>query len=223
MERLLVDHLSLWLGGWPATTELDIIGAPQRDRPGWDGKMHPALGVSGPEAGVLSVPPHAVTVVAEQYAEDKDLAVLGPRIPALVGFPERGWFTAIYRWTTRPAPLPDAGVWLPADATGVPEWLRPFGGDVLVATDPVTGEHLAGVGVKRHDAYGHELAVVTAPPARGRGLARRLVAQAARRVLDEGALPTYMHDPANRASAAVAEAAGFHDVGWLAYSTTETR
>ncbi|MEV1002950.1 hypothetical protein [Nonomuraea sp. NPDC050202] len=112
MERLLVDHLSHWLDGWPAVTELDIIGADKRDHPGWDGKIHPAIGVSSPEAGVLSVPPHAVTAVAEQYAEDKDLAVLGPRIPAMVGFPERGWFAAVYRWTTRPEPLPDAGTWM---------------------------------------------------------------------------------------------------------------
>ncbi|GAA3670742.1 hypothetical protein GCM10022224_038760 [Nonomuraea antimicrobica] len=223
MERLLVEHLSRWLGDRPAATGLSIVGAPERDRPGWDGRIHPVLGVSSPEGGVLSVPPHAAATVAEQYAKDRDLAVLGPRIPTMVGFPERGWFTAVYRWTTRPAPLPDAGTWVPADATEVPGWLRPFGGDVLVATDASTGEHLAGVGVKRHDPYGHELAVVTTPHARGRGLARRLVAQAARRVLDEGVLPTYMHDPANLASAAVAEAAGFDDRGWHAFGATEAR
>ncbi|MGW3352783.1 GNAT family N-acetyltransferase [Nonomuraea rubra] len=223
MERLLVRHLSLWLGRWPATTKLDVIGSPARERPGWDGKLHPTLGVSSPEGGVLSVPPHAAMSVSEQYAKDGDLDLVGPRVPSMVGFPERGWFTAVYRWTTRPESLPDAGEWVPADAPGVPDWLLPFGGEVLVATDSATGEHLAGVGIKRHDAYGHELAVVTAPPARGRGLARRLVAQAARRVLDEGALPTYMHDPANLASAAVAKAAGFRDQGWLAYGTTEAR
>ncbi|MET7333516.1 hypothetical protein [Nonomuraea sp. NPDC005650] len=43
MERLLVDHLSHWLGGWPAVSELDVIGADERDRPGWDGKIHPAI------------------------------------------------------------------------------------------------------------------------------------------------------------------------------------
>lgn len=223
MDERLGEHLARWLGGWPASTRLKIIGTLARDRPGWDGRIHPVIGVSTPERGVLSVPPHAVAAVAEQYAKDGDLVTLGPRIPAMAGFPERGWFTAVYRWTTRPALLADAGKWVPADDPGVPVWLRPFGGDVLVAVDPETGEHLAGVGVKRHDAYGHELAVVTAPPARGRGLARRLVAQAARRVLDEGAVPTYMHDPGNHASAAVAEAAGFGDLGWLAFGATESR
>ncbi|PWU56502.1 GNAT family N-acetyltransferase, partial [Micromonospora globispora] len=51
----------------------------------------------------------------------------------------------------------------------------------------------------------------------GRGLARRLVAQAARRVLDEGAVPTYLHAFDNPASARVAEAAGFPDRGWTSY------
>ncbi|WP_043633765.1 GNAT family N-acetyltransferase [Nonomuraea candida] len=223
MARRLVRHLAEWLGGWPAGTGLHIIGAPARNRPGWDGKIHPVLGVSGPAGGVLSVPPEHAAAIAGQYDRAGGLAALGPRVPALVGLAERAWFTAVYRWTTRPAPLPDAGVWIPAGDPEVPGWLRPFGGDVLVALDPVTGEQLAGVGVKRHDSHGHELAVVTAPQARGRGLARRLVAQAARRVLDEGAVPTYMHAPANRASAAVAAAAGFEDRGWLAFGVTEAQ
>lgn len=87
---------------------------------------------------------------------------------------------------------------------------------VLVVRDQ-RGRYLAGVGIKRHDRHGHELAVGTVPAARGRGLARRLVAQAARRVLDDGAVPTYLHDRSNAASARVAEAAGFPDRGWRSY------
>jgi predicted GNAT family acetyltransferase len=64
--------------------------------------------------------------------------------------------------------------------------------------------------------------VGTAEAARGRGLARRLVAQAARRVLDEGAVPTYVHDPANEASAKVAEAAGLKDQGWICVGLAES-
>ncbi|ACZ83081.1 GNAT family N-acetyltransferase [Streptosporangium roseum] len=220
-EQRLIDHLSRWLGGRPATTGLDVIAEPGRVRPGWDGRIHPVLGVGSPQGGILSVPPEHAEAIADQYARSLDLATFGPMIPPLAGFPERGWFTAVYRWTTRPAPLADAGVWVPAHDPEAPEWLRPFGGEVLIARDPESGAHLAGVGVKRHDDYGRELAVVTAPQARGRGLARRLVAQAARRILDEGAIPTYMHALDNRASAAVAEAAGFPDIGWQAFGATE--
>jgi hypothetical protein len=40
------------------------------------------------------------------------------------------------------------------------------------------------------------------------------VTQAARALLDAGIVATYLHDPANVASARVAEAAGFPDLGW---------
>ena len=73
-----------------------------------------------------------------------------------------------------------------------------------VPLDPVVRRYLAGVGLKRHDARVHEIAVGTAEAARGRGLARRLVAQAARSLLARGIVPTYLHDPANLASARVA-------------------
>jgi predicted GNAT family acetyltransferase len=103
----------------------------------------------------------------------------------------------------------------------VPDWLRPFGGDVLIVRDPDNGAYIAGVGIKRHDAFGQELSVGTEPAARGRGLARRLVAQAARRVLDDGAVPTYQHAASNLASARVADAAGFADRGWASFGLTD--
>jgi GNAT superfamily N-acetyltransferase len=216
----LTAHLRTWLGRWPAAGRgLSVVGWPGRTEPGWDGGLHPVLGVRSPEGGVLSVPPSTAATVAAWVQHGRDLA----GIPAAAGLPGR-WFDGVFRWTDAPAPLPDAGEWVPADAPSVPAWLRPFGGgpsgagpsggEVLVATDPATGEHLAGVGVKRHDDHGRELAVVTAAAARGRGLARRLVAQAARRVLDEGAVPTYVHARSNTASAHVAAAAGFPDRGW---------
>jgi hypothetical protein len=40
------------------------------------------------------------------------------------------------------------------------------------------------------------------------------VAQAARRVADDGAVATYLHATSNAASARVAEAAGFPDTAW---------
>jgi predicted GNAT family acetyltransferase len=94
--------------------------------------------------------------------------------------------------------------------------LAPFNGPRLVAFDD-DGRPIAGVGIKVHDRFGRELAVVTDEGARGRGLARRLVATAARRVLADGAVPTYLHAPDNAASARVAEAVGFADRGWTVH------
>jgi predicted GNAT family acetyltransferase len=83
------------------------------------------------------------------------------------------------------------------------------------------GGYVAGVGLKRHDGFVHEIAVGTDEAARGKGLARRLVAQAARELLARGVTPTYMHDPANLASARVADAAGFPDRVWTALGFVE--
>jgi GNAT superfamily N-acetyltransferase len=202
-----------WLGAWPPREKLHVTGSDRRTLPAWDGRVHPVLGVGTPDGAVLSVAPEHVARVTA--------ALTLAEIPKLVGYGERAWFEAVFRWTTDPAPLEDAGEWVSTAAPGVPGWLHPFGGEVLVAADPATGEHLAGVGIKRHDAFGQELSVVTVPAARGRGLARRLVAQAARRVLDEGAVPTYLHAVSNTASAAVATAAGFPGHGWTAFGVAE--
>lgn len=221
LDRRLLHHLVTWLGQWPPGQPLAVVGSSRREEPGWDGRIHPAIGVSGPAGGVLSVSP-AWTATVRRLARDTPDRLLTD-LPAAVGFPERGTYDAVFRWTVRPAPLPDAGEWLPADDPRVPDWLRPFGGEVLMARDPDTDGYLAGVGVKRHDQYGHELSVGTAPAARGRGLARRLVAQAARRVLDEGSVPTYLHATTNVASARVADAAGLPDRGWTSFGIAEPR
>lgn len=217
-------HLAAWLGAWPPGQPLQVVGAAQRELPGWDGQVHPVLGVATPDAGaVLSVPPpHAAALRALAATGADGLPAALAAVPELLGEPGRGTFTATFRWTLAPAPLPDVGSWHDADGAGVPDWLRPFGGQVLLAPDDEGRRWLAGVGIKRHDRHGHELAVVTQPAARGRGLARRLVAQAARRVLDHGAVPTYLHEPANTASARVAQAAGFADVGWTSSGLQET-
>jgi len=214
LDRRLHHHLVTWLGWWPAGTPLDVVGSGRRVRPGWDGEPHPVVGVGNRAGTVLSVPPARTAAV--RALGHRTMADLLPELPAAVGLPGWSGYRAVFRYTLAPEPWPDCGEWVDADAPVVPAWLRPFGGEVLVVRDE-TGGYLAGVGVKRHDGYGHELAVGTDPAGRGRGLARRLVAQAARRVLDEGAVPTYLHAPDNLASARVARAAGFPDRGWSAY------
>lgn len=216
---VVTEHLRRWLGAWPPTGGLHVVGAAQRVSAGWDGHVHPVLGVADATgAAVLSVPP-TVTETVQRRAR-AGLAALLTELPELLGEPGRTTYQAEFRWTTEAADLPEPGRWVPADADGVPDWLRPFGGQVLVAQDH-DGTHLAGVGIKRHDALGHELAVVTTPQARGRGLARELVAQAARQVLRTGAVPTYIHERRNAASARVADAAGFPARGWTAFGLSD--
>ncbi|MFV2111654.1 GNAT family N-acetyltransferase [Micromonospora sp. LOL_025] len=213
-DRRLHLHLASWLGQWPAGPGLHVVGSHRRARPAWDGRLRPAVAVTAGASTVLSVPPDRVAAVRE-WARRPGGPPLA-ELPAAVAGPGWAVHDSVFRWSGAPAPLPDVGEWTPSGAAGLPPWLRVFDRPVLVVRD-ARGHYLAGVGIKRHDAYGHELAVGTVPAARGRGLARRLVAQAARRVLDEGAVPTYLHDPANTASARVAAAGGFPDRGWRSF------
>jgi GNAT superfamily N-acetyltransferase len=209
-DERLSAHLSSWLGTWPPPAgKLVVVGSERRTEPGWDGDMRVVAGVVTPAGAVLSVPPEHVAAVRSL---GPDLEDVGKDLAEAVGRP--GWVFAngVFRWSGQPTTGPDDGVWLPTTDPRVPTWLRPFNGDVLVGFggDAVA----AGVGRKQHDRWGHELAVVTEEGHRGQGWARRLVAQAARRVLADGAVPTYLHSPANVASAHTADAAGFPDHGW---------
>ncbi|SCL34376.1 FR47-like protein [Micromonospora pallida] len=214
LDRRLHLHLVTWLGQWPAGPGLHVVGTARRSRPAWDRRLRPAVAVAAPDGAVLSVPPERVPAVRALAANGP--AGLWSALPRAVGHPGLPLSEGIFRWCTAPAALPDVGEWTDPTDPGFPSWLHLFDREVLVVRD-ADGHYLAGVGVKRHDRYGHELAVGTVPEARGRGLARRLVAQAARRVLDEGAVPTYLHEPRNTASARVAEAAGFPDRGWRSH------
>jgi GNAT superfamily N-acetyltransferase len=215
LPESLVAHLTSWTGGWPPAIPATVTGNPRNAAPGWDGEIHPVTGVVDPDGRALIGVPPAYEAAAKEAAlrAGSDLAALLGALPAALGKPGHRVFAGTFRWTTAPAALADAGDWVDADDPAVPDWLRPFGGQVLIARDD-DGSYLAGVGIKRHDANGHELSVGTEPAARGRGLARRLVAQAARSLLDRGIVVTYLHDPANLASAHVADAAGFPDLGW---------
>jgi ribosomal protein S18 acetylase RimI-like enzyme len=215
VDPRLVAHLRSWLGAWPPQRPLHVVGSEQRTVPGWSGKVRILNGVSTPQGTIVSVSPSRLGAVARAAEEAGDLDALAPRLPALLGEPRWAFETGVFRWTTEPTESDDPGRWVPTDDPRVPPWLRPFNGDVLVAIEG--GVVVAGVGRKQHDRHGHELAVETDEGHRGRGWAQRLVTQAARRVLADGAVPTYLHAPGNLASARTADAAGFPDVGWTIF------
>lgn len=217
IERRLTAFLQSRLGLWPPTQPLHVIGSPVRDEPGWDGSLRPMVGIESPNGTVLSYSP---TVFAT--ASDIDLVALDDElgtadgymtIPELFGRPDMHFGRAVFRFIDQPADLPEIGEWVSREDPRLPAWLRPFNGDVLIAWDD-TGNYAAGVGLKKHNDFGHEISVGTEPSHRGKGLARMLVAQAARRILRDGAIPLYMHSDRNAASSRVAEQSGFPDRGW---------
>ncbi|HEX6257152.1 MAG TPA: GNAT family N-acetyltransferase [Euzebyales bacterium] len=218
-SALLVAHLRGWLGAWPPGGTVDVVGTDVRDRPGWDGTVARLVGVGTPDRALLSVPPDRASAVTAVVGPLDDRSVRSAIVRA-VGADDKILGRGVFRWSETVATasaLPDAGEWVDRDDARVPGWLRPFNyPQVLIAWDE-DGAYGAGVGIKRHDPIGHELAVVTTARLQGRGLARRLVAQAGRRILDEDGLPTYLHDRRNEASARVADAVGFPDRGWTVY------
>jgi GNAT superfamily N-acetyltransferase len=203
-------HLRSWLGAWPPTAEVTIVGSDRRAEPSWDGAIRPFAGVSTPEGTVLSVAPDRLDAAR---AAGSDLEKLLEALPEALGQPGGVVGRGIYRYAVAPPDVDPVGEWVPADHPDVPAWLRPFGGKVLVVRE--NGQYVAGLGVKRHDELGQEVAVATEEAWRGRGLARALVSRAAADILHRGGVPIYLHGRANAASAHVAEAAGFPDRGWF--------
>lgn len=213
----LVAHLRLWLGEWPEVLDTSgkvrVVGSEHRLEPGWDGHLHALVGVVSRAGGVISVAPDRVAATVRML-RNVPLDPVAMASALEVDAP-------VFRFSDAPTPGPDTGEWIPRTDQRVPQWLVPFNGDVLVAWDD-EGRYGAGIGRKQHDDAGHEIAVGTEPALRGRGMARLLVATAARRVLDDGAIPTYLHQPDNVASARVADAAGFADRGFWALLSPES-
>lgn len=223
----LVRHLRTRLGAWPPELPLDVVGSDARTRPGRDGELRPLLGVLDPDpAGlgepglVLSVPPRIVEPI--ELLGGLDPSVLaqpswrGAVLQAL-GAPGRDLRVGVFRWVEEVnglAELDELGIWVPSDDPALPAWLHPFDGhDVLVLRDDA-GHHLGGVGIASHDDHGAEVTVVTHGSVRGRGIGRRLVASAVRRIVAEGRVATFRHDPGDDAASRLADAVGLRDRGW---------
>lgn len=197
----LVRHLERELGVWPPPRPFTVTTTEARRKLSWDGRERPLLGVWTPTGAVVSVRDDLFPEVEDATSVDEVGDRLGGRIAK-----------AIFRWTAHPTPLDPLGEWIPSDDPVIPEWLHPFGGEALVVVE--NGRYIAGVGLKRHDDDVWEISVGTEEDARGRGFARRLVTTASQAIVDAGRTPTYLHDPANHASAKVAEASGFPEIGW---------
>jgi GNAT superfamily N-acetyltransferase len=214
----LERHLMSWVGEWPPPAPgITVVGDPARLQPTWDGSIRLLQGVGNGTSTVIGVPPHFVDSVTGALASGIGRPDLGDELGEILGVGPASFGAGVFRTTNRvDDTIPDTGEWHAHQTTDLPNWLTPFNGPRLVACDE-GGNVLASVGIKVHDKFGHELSVVTEEAARGQGLARRLVATAARRILAEGAVPTYLHAPNNHASARVAEAVGFVDQGWTVH------
>jgi GNAT superfamily N-acetyltransferase len=203
-------HLRSWLGAWPPADEVTVIASERRDQPCWDGAVRPLAGITTPEGTVISVPPDRLEAAR---ALGSALEEILDGLPEALGQPGGVVGRGVYRYAVAPPEVDPIGEWVPATAPDVPAWLRPFGGEVLLVRED--GQYVAGLGIKRHDELGNELAVATEEAWRGRGLARALVARATGTILRRGGVPIYLHGRGNVASARVAEATGYPDRQWF--------
>jgi GNAT superfamily N-acetyltransferase len=213
----LTRHLRSWVGQWPPPAAgVTVVGDPARLEPTWDGTVRPLQGVTDGIGTVISVPPDAANAVSDAIGEDLSRRGLGDELGEILHVGPAAFGAGVFRTTHDVDPeIDELGTWFETHTADLPDWLAPFNGPRLVVFE--RGRPIAGVGIKVHDAHGQELAVVTDEQARGRGVARRLVATAARRVLAEGFVPTYLHAEDNEGSARVADAVGFVDRGWRVY------
>jgi len=204
-------HLRSWLGAWPPTGGVTVVASDKRSAAGWDGEVRPLAGISTPDGTVISVPPDRLEAAG---GGGGGLEEVLDRLPEALGRPGGQIGRGVFRFAVDAPDFGTVGEWVPAVDQRVPAWLRPFGGEVLIVFDDDDGGYCAGLGIKRHDERGQEVAVATEEGWRGRGLARALVARASARILRSGGVPIYLHGRANEASARVADAAGFPDLGW---------
>jgi GNAT superfamily N-acetyltransferase len=110
-----------------------------------------------------------------------------------------------------PAPAVEVTVLDAADPR-LPDWVvGHFTGEAWVVLGD-GGQVLSTAVLKRYDDRLREISVGTSEAARGRGLAKAVVAAAAQAVLAEGRAVLYNHDPGNQASARVAESVGLHEL-----------
>jgi len=216
-DRLLA-HLRSWVGEWPPPSPgVHVVGDPARLEPTWDGMIRPMQGVSNGVGTMLAVPPESAEAVTRAVDDGLDRDGLGDELGEILGVGPAAFGAGVFRTSASIDPnLSDLGVWFDEYDEQLPDWLAPFNGRRLVSFDD-DGTVLGSVGIKVHDPFGQEISVVTEEAARGTGIARRLVATAARRILADGAVPTYLHAPDNVASAKVADAVGFPDEGWLVH------
>lgn len=217
IESRLNEFLSSRLGTWPPAASLELRHCELRDQPRWDGRIQPFFGIESPVGTVLTFSektfPCGTSLDPREVEDELGQSDAYFTIPEMFKQPEMHFGRAVFRYLGEFVDLPKAGEWVEPTHPGVPDWLRPFNGGVLVhwADD---GTYAAGVGLKKHNELGYEIAVGTEPEHRGKGLAQRLVSQAAKYIWDLGAIPLYLHGATNAASARVAEKSGFPDRGW---------
>jgi RimJ/RimL family protein N-acetyltransferase len=175
--------------------------------------QHPSLPVrafSRQGSAVLAVAPQHANLLRSRLT---DPAHLLPALEEAAAALRGHLFSGVARTGVAIPPPVHEVTLLDASDPRLPDWvIGHFTGEAWVVLDS-DGSVLSTAVLKRYDDRVREISVGTAERARGRGLARSVVAAAARAVLAQGRAVLYNHAPDNYASAKVAESVGLHEFG----------
>jgi GNAT superfamily N-acetyltransferase len=195
-----------------------VLRESRRGLPAWHGFTLPIVGLSFAPGAVIASRPDLTETLRTELGSDIHQPYLdGPAFRRLWravarcapnAFTLAGDLRAVSAATFTPPSTVHRAEYVP-DADPAALHLRTrFDGAIFGVRGP-HGRLVSWAALKLKSESVWELAVATEPEYRGRGYARDVVAAAAGYTLDQGRLPTYVHDRDNGSSAFVARAVGF--------------
>jgi RimJ/RimL family protein N-acetyltransferase len=195
-----------------------IVSASQRGLPAWHGYTLPIVGLSFAPGAIVACRPDLADKLLAELGSDSHLQYLdGPAFRRLWRAVQRcspnaftlaGDFRAADASTFSPSETMQRAEHIPEDDPSALHLRTRFDGAIFGVRGP-HGRLVSWAALKLKSERIWEIAVATEPDYRGRGYARDVVSAASRFSLDQGRLPTYIHDRDNSTSAYVARAVGY--------------
>jgi RimJ/RimL family protein N-acetyltransferase len=195
-----------------------LLTASQRGLPAWHGFTIPLVALSFEPGAVIACRPDLVERMRAELGSDiRQQHLDGPAFRRLWRAVQRcvpnaftlaGDFRAAHDGTFVPSPRIERAEHMREDDPAALHLRTRFDGAIFGIRGP-RGRLVSWAALKLKSERIWEVAVATEADYRGRGYARDVVSAAARFTLDQGRLPTYIHDRDNSTSAFVARVVGF--------------
>lgn len=195
---------------------LHLVASERRGRPGWGGYTVPILALSTPRGGIVSFRPDLRQPIQTELGELPAGHSLGEadferlRRLARRGLPYAYSLNGDVLYTDDESfrPVQGEAERLRLDDRRGIDLRRRFDGEIFVVSG-ARGEIASWAAIKLKSDQVWEIAVVTEPAYRGRGLAKQVVSAATGYILEAGRLALYVHDRTNHASARVCRGLGY--------------
>lgn len=204
-----------------------LVSAAPRGLPAWHGFTMPIVGLSFASGAVIACRPDLLERLRAELGSDVHQPYLdGPAFRRLwkavqrcspSAFTLAGDFRATNGSTFIPSQDIDRAEHIADDDPAALHLRTRFDGAIFAVRGP-RGRLVSWAALKLKSERVWEIAVATDADYRGRGYARDVVSAAARFSLEQGRIPTYIHDRDNGTSAFVARAVGFQFYSEIVFS-----